>query len=133
VKTVFVDTSALLALLVPTDINHARARRAFTSLAADEAQLITTSYTLVECYALIGRRLGLEALIRFRADFAPLLNVAWIGSDEHEQGLDLLEESGSAKLSLVDTVSFVVARDHDVQDVFAFDPHFTKAGFTAVS
>jgi predicted nucleic acid-binding protein len=132
VKTVFVDTSALLALLVPTDVNHARARRVFTKLAANETQLVTTSYTLVECYALIGRRLGLDALIKFRADFAPLLNVAWVGSDEHERGLDVLEASHSAKLSLVDAVSFVVARDRDVQDIFAFDPHFTKAGFTVV-
>ena len=129
---VFVDTSAILALLVPTDVQHQRAQRTFRRLAADEARLLTTSYTLVECYALIGRRLGLDALTRFRADFAPLLDVVWIGSDEHERGLDLLEESRSAKLSLVDAVSFVVARDRDVEQVFAFDPHFTKAGFTAV-
>lgn len=131
-STVFVDTSAVLALLVPTDVHHTRARRAFAQLAADEARLITTSYTLVECYALIGRRLGLDALTAFRADFAPLLDVAWIGSDEHERGLDVLAESRSARLSLVDAVSFVVARDRDIERVFAFDPHFTKAGFTAV-
>jgi uncharacterized protein len=132
VSAVLVDTSAVLALLVPTDVHHKRAERAFTQLAADEARLITTSYTLVECYALIGRRLGLDALARFREEFAPLLEVVWVGSDEHERGLDLLEQSRSGKLSLVDTVSFVVARDHDVERVFAFDPHFTKAGFTAV-
>jgi len=132
VSTVLVDTSAVLALLVPTDAHHKRAQRAFTQLAADETRLMTTSYTLVECYALIGRRLGLDALARFRAEFAPLLEVVWIGSDEHERGLDLLELSKSEKLSLVDTVSFVVARDHDVERVFAFDPHFTNAGFTAV-
>ena len=131
-STVFVDTSAVLALLVPTDVHHKRAERAFARMAADETRLMTTSYTLVECYALIGRRLGLDALTRFRADFSPLLEIVWIGSDEHERGLDLLEASNSAKLSLVDAVSFVVARDHDVEQVFAFDPHFTKAGFTSV-
>lgn len=131
-RTVLVDTSAVLALLVPTDVHHKRAQRAFKELAAIEAQLITTSYTLVECYALIGRRLGLDALTTFRAEFAPLLNVVWIGSDEHERALDLLAESQSEKLSLVDTVSFVVARDHHVEHVFAFDPHFTKAGFRTV-
>ncbi len=131
-STVFVDTSAVLALLVSTDVHHKRAQRTFTQLAADEARLVTTSYTLVECYALIGRRLGLDALIKFRADFTPLLDVVWIGSDEHERGLDLLEESNSAKLSLVDAISFIVARDHDIERVFAFDRHFTEAGFTAL-
>ena len=81
---------------------------------------------------LIGRRLGLDALAKFRADSAPLLDVVWIGSDEHERGLGLLAGSHSATLSLVDAVSFVVASDRDVERVFAFDPHFTKAGFTAV-
>jgi predicted nucleic acid-binding protein len=132
VSTVLVDTSAVLALLVPTDVHHKRARRAFTHLATDETRLMTTSYTMVECYALIGRRLGLDAVRRFRVDFAPLLEVVWVGSDEHERGLDLLEESRSAKLSLVDAVAFVVARDRDVERVFAFDPHFTKAGFATV-
>lgn len=131
-STVLVDTSAVLALLVPTDVHHKRAQRAFAQLAAEEARLIATSYALVECYALIGRRLGLDALTKFRADFAPLLDVVWIGPDEHDRGLDLLEASRSEKLSLVDAVSFVVARDHDVEHVFAFDPHFTKAGFAAV-
>lgn len=45
-STVLVDTSAVLALLVPTDVRHKHARRAFTQLAADEARLMTTSYTL---------------------------------------------------------------------------------------
>ncbi len=75
---------------------------------------------------------GLDALIKFLADFTPLLDVVWIGSDEHERGLDLLEESNSAKLSLVDAISFIVARDHDIERVFAFDRHFTEAGFTAL-
>jgi predicted nucleic acid-binding protein len=131
-STALVDTSAVLALLVPTDVHHKRARRAFTQMATEEARLLTTSYTLVECYALIGRRLGLRALTSFRVHFAPLLHVVWITSDEHERGLDLLEESDSGRLSLVDAVSFVVARDRAIERVFAFDEHFTTAGFSAV-
>lgn len=132
-NAVFVDTSALLALLVPTDAAHKRAQRAFARLAADETPLLTCSYTLVETYALVGRRLGSGAVAAFRADFAPLLDVAWVGADEHERGLDLLSESPSATLSLVDAVSFVIARDRGIDAVFAFDRHFTDARFTAVT
>ena len=132
-SAVFVDTSALLALLVPTDTAHPRARRAFAQLAAEEAPLLTCSYTLVETYALVGRRLGKPAVAAVRADFAPLLEVVWIGADEHDRGLDVLQESRSTTLSLVDAVSFVVARDRHIERVFAFDRHFTDAGFTAVS
>ena len=131
-SAVFVDTSALLALLVPTDVAHSRAKRAFGRLKEDETPLVPCSYSLVETYALVGRRLGRAAVAAFRHDFAPLLDVIWVGVDEHERGLDLLQASRSA-LSLVDAVSFVTARDRQIQRVFAFDPHFTDAGFTAVS
>jgi predicted nucleic acid-binding protein len=129
---VFVDTSALLALLVPADVAHARAKRAFARSSAAETPLVTCSYTLSETYALIGSRLGRDALVSFRGDFAPLLDVVWVGHGEHERGLDLLAESGSATLSLVDAVSFVIARGLQIDRVFAFDPHFTTAGFTTV-
>jgi hypothetical protein len=34
-----------------------------------EAPLVSTQYVLVETYALVGRRLGLDALARCRAEF----------------------------------------------------------------
>ena len=131
--TVLVDTSAVLALLVPTDAQHAKARRAFAKLAAAQSRLLTTSYTLVECYALIDRRVGRDAVRRFRSEFAPLLEVIWVGADEHERALDIVEAGGASGPSLVDAASFVVARKHHVEQVFAYDAHFTKAGFVLVA
>jgi len=130
--TVLVDTSAVLALLVPTDAQHAKARRAFAKLAETESRLLTTSYTLVECYALIDRRIGRDALRRFRSEFAPLLEVIWVGADEHERALDIVEAAGASGPSLVDAASFVVARKHHVDQVFAYDAHFNQAGFVPV-
>ena len=63
---VFIDTSAIFALLVPTDTAHRRARRAFKALQAREAPILTTSYVLVETYALLSRRMGRESVVRFR-------------------------------------------------------------------
>ena len=51
---VFVDTSAVIALLVATDEFHQAAKSAFAGLAARETSLLTTSYVLVEpmpCWA----------------------------------------------------------------------------------
>lgn len=131
-SAVFADVSAFLAPLVQTHAAHKRAARAFDQLAKEEAQLVTTSYVLVETYALIGRRLGHVATKEFRTDFVPLLDVVWIGAEEHERGLDLLLASRSETLSLVDAVSFVVARDRGIERAFAFDRHFTTAGLAAV-
>lgn len=89
-NAVFADTSGLVALLSTTDDNHARAKRAFGNLRARQALLVSTSYVLVETYALVGRRLGLDAVRSFRADFGPLIDVVWVGETLHNAGVDLL-------------------------------------------
>jgi predicted nucleic acid-binding protein len=131
-SAVFVDTSAFLALLVRNDRWHPSARNAFERLRADEVPLLTTSYVLVETYALLGRRLGLEAVRIFRGAVAPLVDVAWIDEDHHERSLELLVKKGKGRLSLVDCASFVVMRDRDLDVAFAYDAHFRDEGFTTL-
>ena len=126
---VFVDTSGILALLVSTEKNHAKAKRVFAKLEAMDATLHTTSYVLLELYALIGRRFGLNALSRFRTEMAPLFTVAWVDDDLHEAGLDFLFHEKTRRLSLVDAVSFVFMRRQGMFGAFAFDSHFKKFGF----
>ena len=130
--SVFVDTSALLALLNPEDEHHGRADQAFAGLRARQATLLTTSFVLVETYALVGRRLGLDAVRGFRADFAPLLDVIWVEESLHNAGLDVLVERSRRQLSLVDAVSFVAMRRRGVSEAFALDPHFEQEGFELV-
>lgn len=125
---VYIDTSALLALLIANDIRHKEAVRTFRALQGRRAPLVTTSYVLVETYALLDRRVGRDATRRFRESFEPLLDVTWVQRDQHEAGLDLLLESARSA-SLVDAVSFVVARELGIAEVFAYDRNFTDAGF----
>jgi predicted nucleic acid-binding protein len=133
VNAVFADTSGLLALLNAKDENHARAERAFRDLRARQASLVSTSFVLVETYALVGRRLGLDAVRSFRADFAPLIDVVWVDEALHNAGLDLLLDRRKRLLSLVDAVSFVTMRQSHMDEAFAFDPHFEQEGFSLVS
>ena len=130
---VFLDTSAILALMNPKDERHRRAKRAFEALRAERAPLLTTSFVLVETYALLGRRLGLEAVRAFRADLAPLAAITWVDEPTFEGGLDLLLDRKMRKLSLVDAVSFLVMRQRGLERAFAFDPHFEEEGFVLVA
>lgn len=129
---VFADTSALLALLNGEDQDHDRAARAFAALRARQALLVSTSFVLVETYALIGRRLGVDAIRAFRSDVAPLLDVVWVDEALHDAGLDLLLDRRKRLLSLVDAVSFVAMRLKGLTEAFAFDPHFEQEGFSLV-
>ena len=132
-NAVFADTSGLLAVISNTDDNHARAKRAFANLRTRQALLVSTSYVLVETYALIGRRLGFDAVRSFRADFAPLIDVVWVDETLHNAGLDLLFDRRKRLLSLVDAVSFIVMRQRSVAEAFAIDPHFDQEGFSLVT
>ncbi len=126
---VFVDTSAILALLNPKDEVHPQARRSFDGLRAGRAGLVTTSYVLVEIYALLGRRMGLGAVRACRGDLAPLFEVVWVDESIHEEALDLLLDRQERGLSLVDAASFVVMRRLRLDRAFAFDRHFEEEGF----
>ncbi|MBY0496474.1 MAG: PIN domain-containing protein [Cyanobacteria bacterium] len=132
-NAVFADTSGLLALLNAKDENHGRAKDAFATLRTRQVPLICTSFVLVEAYALFGRRLGIDAVRRFRADFAPLLDVVWVDQALHDEGLDFLLDRRRRTVSLVDAVSFVTMRQRQMTEVFAFDAHFEQEGFSVIT
>jgi predicted nucleic acid-binding protein len=124
---VFVDTSAIISFLSPTDAHHQSARTIFERLREGQAPLMTTSYVLVETYALLDRRFGRAATRRFREDFGPLLEVVWVDGKLHELGLDDLLR-GSRSISIVDAVSFVCCRQRGIDSAWAFDKHFDEEG-----
>lgn len=126
-SAVFVDTSAILALMAGSDRAHRDAVKVFERLKSGQTELVTTSYVLVETYALLDRRLGREAVRDFRSRFAPILRVIWVDGVLHDRGLDRLEKSAHS-LSLVDAVSFEAIREHRILEAFAFDRHFEREG-----
>jgi len=128
---VFADTSGFLALLMESDRQHARAQRTFRTLGERESPLATTSYVLAETYALLDRRVGRNGVFRFREELEDLLHVTWVGKEEHDAGLAMLR-ARPRSVSLTDAVSFVVARRLGIREVFAFDPHFRREGFTVL-
>lgn len=93
---------------------------------------MTSSYVLVETYALFGRRVGMHAVKEFREDFAPLFDVVWIDNELHEKAVDLLFQHASRRLSLVDAASFIVMREERIDEAFAYDRHFDTEGFLLV-
>ncbi len=130
---VFVDTSALLAVLDADDRNHPRAKEAWARLLEEDAPAVTTNYVLVETFALVQRRLGLEAVRVLAEDVLPVLAVLWVDEETHRRGLSALLTAGWRELSLVDCVSFEAMRQLGLETAFAFDRHFAEQGFEPYS
>jgi len=127
--TVFVDTSALLAVLDADDQWHQEADAVWQRLMYSDEELLTTSYVLVEIISLAQSRLGLEAVGVFAREIAPVLPVHWLDAETHRAALDALLVAARRKLSVVDCASFEVMRRREVQRAFAFDGHFEEQGF----
>ena len=126
--SVFVDTSALYAVLDADDGKHSPACAEWQRLLLNSS-LVTTNYVLVETTALLQHRLGVEAVRTFEQDVCPVLGLEWTDAARHAAGMASVLAAGRRGLSLVDCVSFAAMRDLGLRDVFAFDGHFAEQGF----
>lgn len=127
--SVFVDTSVFLAVLAEDDNNNAVASEMLASLAENGEQLITSNYILVESYALIQRRLGMNAIRDFQNKILPSMIIVWISMEEHQRAMRQFLSENRRNLSFVDCSSFEIIQKLQVEKVFTFDSHFREQGF----
>jgi predicted nucleic acid-binding protein len=130
--TVFLDTSALYAVLDRGDDQHQAAAGGWLALLDEGRPLLTSNYVIVETAAVVQHRLGIEAVRAFHDDVLPLVSVHWVGEDEHAAAMAALLTAGRRRLSLVDCTSFEVMRRRGIRRAFAVDPHFAEQGFTTL-
>jgi predicted nucleic acid-binding protein len=126
---VFVDTSALLAVLDADDANHRAARLFWENIIAAGDTLVSHNYVLVETSALALRKLGLEALRVLERDIVPILRVVWVTRDVHNSAASAQLVASRRSLSLVDCVSFEIMRRSGIRTAFSFDRHFKEYGY----
>jgi predicted nucleic acid-binding protein len=126
--TLFVDTSALYALMDSDDLHHESAWRFWAELSPDEP-LVTHSYVLVETSALVQRRLGIEALRAFVDELTLPISTVFVDRAVHDAAISGVLGAQLRQLSLVDVVSFEVMRRAGIRVAFAFDAHFARFGF----
>lgn len=132
-SSVFVDTSAIYAFLVPEDDQHKEAKALVESLRAVEPTLVSSSYVLQETVALLQARIGVPAVRTFQKHFAPALEVEWIGVALYQRAMAALLAADKRGVSLTDWTSFEVMRDRGIEQAFAFDGHFDEQGFRVLS
>ncbi|WP_018110958.1 type II toxin-antitoxin system VapC family toxin [Thermus igniterrae] len=126
---VFVDTSALYALLDRDDEKHPEAAETLRRLLADQERLLTHTYVVVESAALVQRRLGPEAVRALCGDLLGVVRTLPVDEALHQEALTALLASGRKDVSLVDWTSFLFMRRHGLRKAFAFDAHFWEQGF----
>lgn len=127
---IFIDTSALMAVLNQDDRYHQPAKQTWLEILSAESTLFSSNYVLLETTALLQHRFGIEAVGLFDRDIIPILNIIWIDQTVHNLAVGVLLAANQRKLSLVDCTSFHIMRDANLIHVFSFDGHFADQGFT---
>jgi uncharacterized protein len=130
---VFVDTSALYAVLASDDPDHIVATSRWHAL-LDQVRLdptlaVTHSAVVTEVAALVQRRLGMAAVRDLFDVMLPTLEIESIDERTHGLAVAALLAAGRRQISLVDWTSFTVMRERSITHAFAFDDDFESQGF----
>lgn len=127
-STVFVDTSALVALFERSEDDHVKVVSCLRRLADEDALLVTTSYVLVESSAVTRKRLGPRTLKAIGAA-SNSMEIIWVDEPLHRRAWARAAESTKKGPDLVDWVGFLVMRDRSITTALTLDRHFRKQGF----
>ncbi len=125
---IFLDTSAIYAWADTADANHSTAVELLQTVLDSREELLTHNYVLLESVALLQARLSVTAAVKLTKD-SSLFVIEWVDEDLHAAGMREMEQSKKRRLSLVDHISFLVMRRHNISTAFSFDRDFTFAGF----
>lgn len=127
--SLFVDTSALLALLDSREPWHDAVAEAWNRALENDIQLATSNYVVVECFALVQRRKGLAALVAVADTLLPLIEVIFVDAEVHGAARLALVTSGRRRVSFVDCTSFELMRRRGIREVLTLDSDFVRQGF----
>ena len=131
-EKIFVDTSALYALIGDEDRNKETAVSAWEGMVDRGELLITNNYVLVECFALVQNRLGIEFARVLHANIVPFLQIDWIEEAQHFNSAQEVFAFNRRQLSLVDCSAFETMHRLGIEKVFTFDDHFREQGFDVI-
>lgn len=123
---VFVDTSALVALLDRADPCHVDVREAFSNFA--QTELVSHGYVVAETLAVTRRRLGVDATVALIDDLLPAIEILPILPADHAAALENYRASLPSGTSFVDQVSFGLMQRERITTAFVLDPDFAATG-----
>jgi len=129
---IFVDTSAWYASEVEDDINHAKARKFLSEIAAGKhGAAVTTDYVLDETLTLLQSKKGLSISMTVvdKIRKSKSIRIFWVSESIFEKALNIFRKTKNSPWSFTDCTSFALMKDLSITEAFTFDNHFAQAGF----
>ena len=133
-ESAFVDTGAWLALALTRDPLHERARDAWDRLVGGGSRPFTSVPVVLETFTFLDRNATRQVALAWRASLTGVrrLTVLECSASDLDRAWPCFDKADFHKLSAVDAVSFVLMKQQRIRTAFAFDVHFTVAGFRVI-
>ena len=133
-KFAFVDSAYFVALAVETDQWHEAASASLRKTERENLQLVTTWPVLLEVGNSLTKRkfrsAGAALIESILSD--PAFTIVPLDDELLHGGLKLFAERADKEWSLTDCISFLVMRQHGLDEALTSDEHFAQAGFRAL-
>ncbi len=139
-KSLFVDSSALVALGDDTDDHYKKADRFFRNQLG-ATRFITSDFVLDETLTLLSRRIGATNAVAFATNAVAFAHgllasrayrVYYVDAALLAMSLDFLVKYADKGVSFTDATTMAFVRTQHISKVFTFDSDFRKLGFEVV-
>jgi len=131
ISSVFIDTSAWLALLNQSDAFHLKAKSVRDDLLKTKMKFLLTNYVLVEIANSLSRIPWRSSAIQLITSIKASENIkiAEIDREIFDEAWKLYSDRADKEWGLTDCTSFVVMKRNAIKEAFTNDHHFEQAGF----
>lgn len=126
---VFIDTSAFIALLVESEINHKMVAKKYSDYRQQRDAFLTSDYVLDELFTrLLHYKLDLRKYIEKLKSSIAKNEIAVLHIEEglFEKALEIFLKFSEHKISFTDATSYVLYKDFALDEIFTLDSDFKK-------
>lgn len=131
-ESIFIDTSALIALIDNSDGLHIKAKVVMSQLAKSRSRMVTTEFVLMEAANALLRQPFRKCAIDYLNGLRHLKTVRIFpaSAELFHNGWLLYCNRSDKEWSLTDCISFEVMMTESITKAFTSDHHFEQTGFT---
>mgnify|MGYP001157233796 CR=1 FL=1 len=130
-STIFVDTSALIAIFDHRDKNHIRAKKSLEIVKRKRIKLLISDYIFDESITTVLSHARHDIAVEI-GEFilsSNVMELVWLNEATKKKAWEYFKRHSDKGYSFTDCTSFVLMNEKKINQYFAFDDHFNKVGF----